>query len=391
MKITLKRTPEQVELIKAMASRNRNVAYEAQVALAEFIGPVLAEVLNNAPTVSSLFQSLQFDADDNPSIPLDLYYDIADEDYVKVWSQSHAGGLPSSQVLPTVSELKVATYTLDSAVDFDRRYAAKSRMDVVSKTFTRVAQEILLKQDRTSATLVMSSLAGASIKSSPLTANTQVFRTAVADTVLIDDFNKLMTLAKRVNTSWIGGTPTTRTRGITDIVCSPEVVGSIRAMAYNPVNTNAGVTTDAGGGSAGITSSVVAAPEGLRNELYQNAGLDSFMGVNILEFNEFGKGQKFNTLFDTAAGATTYATFAGARTAVFDGAADGDEIIVGVDRTRDSLMRVVATDPDSQSEMNLVADDQYSIRQNKIGYFGQIEEGRIVLDNRVLLGLIKGG
>ena len=38
MKITLKRTPEQVELVKAMASRNRTVAYEAQVALAEFIG-----------------------------------------------------------------------------------------------------------------------------------------------------------------------------------------------------------------------------------------------------------------------------------------------------------------------------------------------------------------
>jgi len=381
MKITLKRTPEQVELVKAMASRNRNVAYEAQVALAEFIGPVLAEVINNAPTVSSLFQSLQFDADDNPSIPLDLYYDIADEDYVKVWSQSHAGGLPSSQVLPTVSELKVATYTLDSAVDFDRRYAAKSRMDVVSKTFTRVAQEILLKQDRTSATLVMSSLAGATIKSSPLADDLQVFRTVTADTVLIDDFNKLMTLAKRVNTSWIGGTPTTRTRGITDIVCSPEVVGSIRAMAYNPVNTTAVPDTS--------ESTVLAAPEQLRNELYQNAGLDSFMGVNILEFNEFGKGQKFNTLFDNAAGGQAYKTFDGARSAVFAGATD--EIIVGVDRTRDSLMRVVATDPDSQSEMNLVADDQYSIRQNKIGYFGQIEEGRIVLDNRVLLGLIKGG
>ena len=380
MKITLKRTPEQVELIKAMASRNRNVAYEAQVALAEFIGPVLAEVINNAPTVSSLFQSLQFDADDNPSIPLDLYYDIADEDYVKVWSQSHAGGLPSSQVLPTVSELKVATYTLDSAVDFDRRYAAKSRMDVVSKTFTRVAQEIILKQDRTSATLVMSSLAGATIKSSPLDGDVQVFRTVTADTVLIDDFNKLMTLAKRVNTSWIGGTPTTRTRGITDIVCSPEVVGSIRAMAYNPVNTTAVPDTS--------ESTVLPAPEQLRNELYQNAGLDSFMGVNILEFNEFGKGQKFNTLFDNAAGTTSYKTFAGARANQFAGASD--EIIVGVDRTRDSLMRVVATDPDSQSEMNLVADDQYSIRQNKIGYFGQIEEGRIVLDNRVLLGLIKG-
>jgi len=386
MKITLKRTPEQVELVKAMASRNRSVAYEAQVALAEFIGPVLAEVLNNAPTVSNLFNSLQFDADDNPSIPLDLYYNISDEDYVKVWSQSHAGGLPSNQVLPTASELKLATYTLDAAVDFDRRYAAKSRMDVVGKTFTRVAQEILLKQERTSATLLMASLAGASIKTSPLFENKQIFRTAVADSVLIDDFNKLMTLAKRINTSWIGGTPTTRTRGITDIVCSPEVVGSIRAMAYNPVNTSAGITSD--NGTSGITSSVVAAPEQLRNELYQNAGLDSFMGVNILEFNEMGKGEKFNTIFDTASASAAYKTFAGARSAAFDGASD--EIIVGVDRTRDSLMRVVATDPDSSSELNLIADDQYSVRQNKIGYYGQLEEGRVVLDNRVLLGLIKG-
>ena len=392
MKITLKRTPEQVELVKAMASRNRTVAYEAQVALAEFIGPVLAEVLNNAPTVSSLFQSLQFDADDNPSIPLDLYYDIADEDYVKVWSQSHAGGLPSSQVLPTVSELKLATYTLDAAVDFDRRYAAKSRMDVVGKTFTRVAQEILLKQERTSATLLMTSLAGAQIKTSPNLSQRQIFRTAVADQVLIDDFNKLMTLAKRINTSWIGGTPTTRTRGITDLVCSPEVVGSIRAMAYNPVNTRGG--DGAGAAVKDGSQNPLAAPEGLRDQLYQNAGLDSFMGVNILEFNEFGKGQKFNTIFDTAAGGQKYSVFgdsadANGRSAVFAGATD--EIIVGVDRTRDSLMRVIATDPDSNSEMNLIADDQYSVRQNKIGYYGQIEEGRVVLDNRVLLGLVRGG
>ena len=44
MKITLKRTPEQLELIKAMASKNRDTAYAAQVALAEFIGPVVSEV-----------------------------------------------------------------------------------------------------------------------------------------------------------------------------------------------------------------------------------------------------------------------------------------------------------------------------------------------------------
>ena len=385
MKITLKRTPEQVELVKAMASRNRTVAHEAQVALADFIGPVLAEVLNNAPTISTLFQSLQFDADDNPSIPLDLYYNISDEDYVRVWSQSHAGGLPSNQVLPTASELKLATYTLDSAVDFDRRYAAKSRMDVIGKTFTRVAQEILLKQQKTSASLVMTSLANATISSSPLLADRQVFRSALAGSFLLDDLNNLMTLAKRINTSWIGGTPTTRTRGITDLIVSPEIIASIRAMAYNPVNTRGGNGFDGAGTAA--TANPLAAPESLREELFRNAGLDSFMGLNLLEFNEMGKGQKFNTIFDTAAGTKTFNDFGNTGTAAqFAGATE--EIVVGVDRTRDSLIRVVSVDPDSNSEMNLIADDQYSVRQNKIGYYGQIEEGRVVLDNRVLLGVI---
>ena len=389
MKITLKRTPEQVELVKAMASRNRNVAYEAQVALAEFIGPVLAEVLNNAPTVSNLFQSLQFDADDNPSIPLDRYYDIADEDYVRVWSQSHAGGLPSNQVLPTASELKLATYSLDSAVDFDRRYAAKSRMDVVGKTFTRVAQEILLKQERTSATLLMTSLANATIKSSPNYLSQQVQWNDTASQFLMADINNLFTLAKRINSSWIAGTPTTRTKGITDIIVSPEIVGKIRAMAYNPVNTRGGQGNAVAGD--GETAFPIAAPESLREELYRGGGETSFMGLNILEYNEMGVNQKFNTIFGTAAGGTQYDKFgvtAGGGKAAFDGTTD--EIVVGVDRTRDSLIRAVATDSDSGSEMRLIADDQYSIRQNKIGYFGSIEEGRVVLDNRVLCGTIVG-
>jgi hypothetical protein len=379
MKITLKRTPEQVELVKAMASRNRSVAYEAQVALAEFIGPVLAEVLNNAPTVSNLFQSLQFDADDNPSIPLDLYYNIADEDYVKVWSQTHAGGLPSNQVLPTASELKLATYSLDSAVDFDRRYAAKSRMDVVGKTFARVAQEILLKQERTSATLLMTSLAGASIKTSPVTGNHQIFESAVAQRFLMDDINNLFTLAKRINSSWIAGTPTTRTKGITDLICSPEIVGMIRSMAYNPVAV-----------IGGNHSKNIAAPEALREELFRGAGETNFMGLNILEYNEMGKGEKFNTIFDTASTASNYETFDGTTSTGNTFAGATDQIVVGVDRSRDSLIRAVATDSDSGSEFNLIADDQYSIRQNKIGYFGSVEEGRVVLDNRVLCGVIVG-
>ena len=72
--------------------------------------------------------------------------------------------------------------------------------------------------------------------------------------------------------------------------------------------------------------------------------------------------------------------------AEFDGA--NEEILIGLDRSRDSLIRAVAVDADSGSEFNLVADDQYTLRQGKVGYYGSLEEGRMVLDNRALVGLI---
>ena len=271
MKITLKRTDEQVELVKAMASRNREVAYEAQMALAEFIGPVLAEVINQAPTLSNLFTNFQFNEMDSPSIPLDLYYDITAPDYVKVYSTSVPGGLPTNTVTPTASELKFTTYRLDSAVDFDKRYAAKSRLDVVGKSFTRVAQEVLLKQESTSANLILGSLKDA-------TTNGNGHTIAANGTQLIlDDFNKLLTLAKRINTAWTGGTPENRIKGVTDMIMSPEAVEGLRAMAYNPINTRGGQGNAAAGDAD--TAFPVAATDEMRNDIYRNAGIPQFYGI----------------------------------------------------------------------------------------------------------------
>jgi hypothetical protein len=378
MKITLKRTPEQIELVKAMASKNRAIATEAQVALAEFIGPVLAEVINNAPTLSNLFTTLQFNADDNPSIPLDLYYDVNAEDYIEVYSQSAAGGLPQNQVLPTVSEMKIHTYTLDSALSFDKRYAAKSRLDVISKTFTRLAQEILLKQEKTSANLLLGALANAQTNS-----KRHVQRGNIAGRFLLADLNELFTLAKRINTSWVGGTPDARQgRGLTDIIVSPEVVQELRAMAYNPINTK-------GSPAGGSPADGIAAPEDMRTAIYNSAGIPEFYGVAIMEINELGRGQRFNTIFDTVAGNTQYTNTAGTVTSAFDGT--NEEIIIGLDRGRESLIRAVAVDSENGSEFSLTADDQYSVRQKKIGYFGSMEEGRMVLDTRALVGKIVSG
>ena len=379
MKITLKRTPEQLELIKAMASKNRDTAYSAQVALAEFIGPVVSEVINNAPTISNLFTPLQYNADDNPSLPLDLYYNIFDEDYIQVWSQSVAGGLPTNMVQPTASELKFTTYTLDSAVAFDRKYASRSRLDVIGKTFTRVAQEVLLKQERTSSNLLMTALAEAKNgKSQEVGDNMNVFRTGTADTLILNDLNKLLTKAKRVNASWSGGTPTGARHGITDLIVFPEVVEQIRAIAYNPMNTTGALGTTA------VTD--IPATDALRNEVWKSSGVTEFFGINIMEVLELGKGKRYNDVFATVSAGQTYNKNEGGNASAFSGASS--QILVGLDRSRDALVRAIAVDSDTGSEFNLVADDQFSIRQQRIGYYGALEEGRMVLDNRALVGLI---
>jgi len=375
-----------------MASKNRDVAYEAQTALAEFIGPVLAEVVNTAPTVSNMFTSLQFNSDESPSIPLDLYHDITDEDYIQVWSQSVPGGLPTNQVAPSQSELKFTTYTLDSALSFDKRYASRSRLDVVSKTFTRMAQEILLKQEKTSASMIMTALAKA--QTGPNNEK-HVIRSAQAGRFLLSDLNRLFTKAKRINTSWTGGTPADRRgRGITDILVSPEIVEEIRGLAYNPINTVAAngqkLTKDSG--FEGIPGT-----DSMRDAIFNSAGIPEFYGVSIQEYNEMGVGQKWNSVFDLAS--TTAGTggtdkqypahYAVTDTAaVFDGSDTGEQILVGVDLSRESMIRAVATDSESGDEFSLVSDDQFVTRQSKIGYYGSLEEGRMIIDDRVLLGLI---
>jgi hypothetical protein len=274
--------------------------------------------------------------------------------------------------------MKIHTYTLDSALSFDKRYAAKSRLDVISKTFTRLAQEILLKQEKTSANLLLGALANAQTNGKK-----HVQRANTNGRFLLADLNELFTLAKRLNTSWLGGTPDARQgRGLTDIIVSPEVVQELRAMAYNPINTK---SSPAGGtGTDGI-----AAPEDMRTAIYNSAGIPEFYGVAIMEINELGRNQRFNTIFDTVAGSTAFTDAAGGNSAVFNGA--NEEIIIGLDRGRESLIRAVAVDSENGSEFSLTADDQYSVRQKKIGYFGSMEEGRMVLDTRALVGKIVSG
>lgn len=359
MKIKFERTKEQLELVKAMASNNRQEAYEAQQALAAFVGPVLSEVINAAPTLSNLFTQFTFNFDDNPSIPIDLFHDITDEDYIKVYSQSMPGGLPSNTVVPTASEMKVATYMLDSAINFDRKYAAKSRLDVVAKAFARMGQEVLLKQERTSANVILGTLAD--------NASEQLVQ-GTTTVLLPADFNNLIVRAKRVNVAWNKGTPAGRVGGITDLWMSPERMADLRAMAYNSINNLSSDKSPVAAEDSGLP-----APDSMRSALFNGAGIPSFYGLNLHEIMEFGVGQRYTKVFDSLYGGAFNA--------------NTDDLVLGLDASSESLIRAVAADPDSNTQIQLEVDDQFVARQRKIGYYMSMEEGRICLDRRVIFGL----
>ncbi len=375
MKITIKRTEDQLNLVRAMASNNREEAYEAQAAVASLIGPVVNEVINNAVTVGNLFSTLTYEWDDNPSLPLDLFHDISDEDYIQVYSQQVAGGLPYNQVFPAHNELKFNTYTLDSALAFDRSYARKARVDVVSKTFTKMAQEVMLKQERTAFNVLASAL----IKGNGTT-NKRIISSFNQDRLILDDLNRLITKSKRINSSFSGGTPVGGSvTGVTDLLVSPEMVEKLRSMSYNPINTVA----------TGATGNDIAAPDELRMSVYNSGGLPSFYGINIIEVLEMGVGQRFNKIALAIDGADSATVTSGGQGESPDtGFSATDELLIGVDRSKESLIRPVVLGEGASDSLNIQVDDQFSVRQNKIGYYGTLEEGRICIDDRALTGIV---
>ena len=354
MKLKLKNTPEQVELIKAMGSRDASVAREASEAFAAFIGPVVSKVLMAAGTASTIYSDLPYDEDDSPSIPLDLWYN-GGQDYIQTWSQNVAGGLPTSAV-EGFSEMKVSTYRLDSAVSMLKRYARRARLDVVSKAVERMANEVLVKQERNAWAVVLKALAEATSNGADHIVN------STGTSLTLQHLNDLLTLVKRINTSY-AGTTTADVYGITDLFVSPEVKGDIRKFAYN-----------------NVTNSSTDLPAGVREEIYRAAGTQEIFGISIHELVELGAGKKYNTLFGE---------FKTGDNSTFD-ATSNDQILVGLDLSKDSFVRPVARNSESGSTFTALPDDQFLARAEKLGFYGSLEEGRVALDGRAVAGIWLG-
>jgi hypothetical protein len=372
MKLKLKNTPEQVELIKALGSKDQFISSEAASAFAAFIGPVISKVISTAGTANLIFSDVEYDEDDSPSYPLDLFYDEK-EGYVTTWSQNLAGGMPTSQV-EGVKEMKIATYRLDSAVSFMKKYARKSRLDVISKALERMAQEILVKQERNGWAVVLKALAESSTSHSSGKDDCHVLASDTQGSFVVNDMSRLLTLMRRLSTSWSGHTPSGGdSYGLTDLFVSPEIKQQIRGFAYNSMNAGNDYAT---------------LPDGTRQGIYNSAGTNEIYGVRITDLLELGTSKKYNILFNDFSPKSVGHTGASGNAQSDPFSTSADELLIGLDASREAFIRPVARQNDSGGTFSALPDDQFAARADKTGFYGFLEEGRVCIDAKAIVGMV---
>lgn len=365
MKIKLNRDPKQLELLKAAGSENGQTSAAAMEILASFITPIVQQVIYKASLTDAIYSKLQFDQDQSPSIPLEFYIDKR-TDFVRVWSQTLPGGLPSNFV-SGLQELKVQTYDLDSAVHFLKKYARLGQLDHVARALKWMAQELLVKVETNAWTPILAAVAAASTNGL-----SHVTSAANTGSLTLEDISKLITRAKLINAATIdGGTPiASGYRGITDLFVGVSAMEQFRSWTYNPLNTKVGASITTANGTAAVG---IPAPEKFREEIYSNAGLADVWGLKLHEVYELETNGAYSVIFDNYfSGSYTVGT---------------NNLVVGIDMSRDALVKPVEVDSDG-SEVSVQVDDQWTTRSQKLGFFSRKNEGAVILDDRALTSCV---
>lgn len=381
MKIEFKRTPEQIALVKQMGSKKKSESMAAAEALAAVMTRPILQVIEQAPIISNMFTTQSYDEGTPSSIPLDPFFDVRQRNLINVWTQSQPGGT-SINFVQGATDLYVQTIPFYSEIAMNKNQLRAGRLDYLAAYMTRIVQEVLLVQETNAAFVLMNSIPNARIdgnSGNTATNNIPVGRSNTAGVFQLDDLNTIMIGYDRTTASWVGGTPVNDRRSITDLLGSPEWMGQIRAIAYQPSNTRQGAVATQGGSS-------IAAPESFRESIFNAASLPTLFDMNLHKVYEFGVGRNYNNVFATAAGTTAFVGNAGVGSATFNAATE--QIVVGLNSDMFDLVRLRMNG--ESGEFSLTADDtpNFSVRTDKLGFFGGLVEGYCSVDGRAKYSLI---
>jgi len=359
---SIDRTPRRVELMQLMASDNPSVAYQAQVAFAAFLGPMVQRLLDQASTVSMIYDDVLIPKGAPMTVPVDPYQFYKEGEY-RVWSVTKGGNL-HTQGTEGLTEYPFVFYPLNTAISFDKDYAEYARLDLMTNDVHRVVQEFVAKQERNGWAPVLAALAAGATTN--LNGLNNSIAAQSAGFFQIDDFNKMKTRHSRIYESFAGGN-VAGDYGMTDMFMSPEVMENVRAFSYQPLNTRAG---HVGGGSD--TSTALGLPDSVRERLFDAAGTMEIWGVQLHELKELGVNRKLSNIFNTYYTSSSPSFTVGSQ-----------DLVIGMDLGTQSCKRPVRIDKNG-GQVLAKPDNQWVERAEKIGWYFSLNEARVVVDNRFI-------
>lgn len=332
---TFKRPDEEIiELIKRSGDLDINIANAAQLELATALVEPLRQGVLIGDIVRNFFQPLPLPPGTPVEFPLDLLAPGEEDEFV-AYTNPMNGRIPERQVQGDY--VQVPTYGIASSIDWLLRYAREARWDIVQRAM-RVLEASFMKKVNDDGWHVLLS-AGAD-------RNILVFDADASAGQFTKRLVSLMKVIMRRNGG--GNTGSAGRRGtLTDIIMSPEGIEDIRNWGLDQVDD----TT--------------------RRELYlagdNSERVTKVFGVRLHDMDEFGENQEYQLYFTNQLGASIHASDL--------------ELVVGLDMgSNDSFLMPI------KQEVNIFPDPALH-RLQREGYYGWMEAGFAVLDNRrVILG-----
>lgn len=324
-------TDYEKQLLRTAGSNNKAEALAAQHEIAVALTTPLREGVMSGDILGNIFQKETFEPGVQPEYPLDFLAPGTEREYV-------AYAIPSQGMIPHKfiegDYVTMPTYEIGAAIDWTLRYAKHARWNIVLKAL-QVLEGMFVKK--------LNDDGWHTLLAAGVDRNILVYDSDAAAGQFTKRLVSLMKVIMRRNS---GGNSTSINRGkLTDLYMSPEGVEDIRNWGVDQID------------------------EVTRREIFQmgDGTVNRVFGVNLHELDELGESQEYQTYFTSELGGSLQASDV--------------ELVVGFDLSKnDSFVMPVRT------ELELFEDDSLH-RQRRHGYYGWLECGFGVLDNRrVIVG-----
>ena len=326
-------TDEFIALLKQSGDGDINTAQAAQREFAKALELPLRKGVLAGDVLGNIFETITVEAGSSTEFPLDLISPGMEGEHIAYTNPGH-GRIPERAV--ESDYVMIPTYSITSSIDYLLRYAREARWDVVGRAMQVLEAGFTKKLNDDG----WHTLLAAGVDRNILVYDGDATRGMFS--------KRLVSLMQTVMRRNAGGNTGSANRGrLTDLYVSPEALEDVRNWGLDQVD------------------------EVTRREIYTategGAPITRIFGVNLHDLDELGQGQEYQVFFE--------GDLAG------DLQASDDELVVGLDQSaNDSFVMPV-------KEALQVYEDPTLHRQQRAGYYGWMEMGFGVLDNRrIILG-----